>query len=432
MAERARGPVVVVVLVSTLFVAVSILFASATSSSRIASNARDLHWANAALGTAALARVAAAQVVIFADLAEKGLATTATVDAAAAELAETTAFLRDLAADAPAYFHGGLDPLIRVLEVDPVDVASVDDAYLAVLAPLGVHMDTLESTIRDSEATAQLFSGAIRFAVTLILPGLAILVYRRRAAAQVREARTVIEAEREADRRVALAKDQFVAGMSHELRTPLTGIYGFSELLLDSPPDAAADRELVTVINAEAAELSRMVEDFIALSRIDGPGFEVNAAPTDLLAVAEIVAARYRRHGAVISVEGQAVHALADPRLARQALTNLVSNAVKHGGGTIRISLRSDATSVRCEVIDDGTGVDADMADRMFTRFVHESREAIITGSLGLGLAVSRELARVMGGALAYERRQGLTVFTLRLPIADQALGGRHLSVVAA
>jgi signal transduction histidine kinase len=429
MTERPRSPVVLIVAMSTAFIAVAILFANVSSSARIAGNARDLHWANATLGTATLARVAAGQLAVFAELAADGLASPTSVEVAAAELEDTTGFLRHLAAEAPAEFRGSLDDLIRALEEAPVDVAAVDAGYLSLLGPLSGHLDALEASIHDSEDRARLLSGAVRFMVTLLLPGLAIIVYRRRAAAQVREAQTMLEAQRAADRRIAQAKDEFVAGMSHELRTPLTGIYGFSEILLDSAPDATLDRELVSVINAEATELSRMVDDFIAFSRLEGPGFETTAEPTDLAAAAEGVASPFRRHGAAIAVEGDAASALVDPRLTRQVLTNLVSNAVKHGGDTIRIVVHADANTVRCDVVDDGPGVDDEMADRIFEPFVHEGREAVVTGSLGLGLWVARQLTHAMGGALSCERRDGLTVFSLSLPKAEQAPVEDHPAV---
>jgi signal transduction histidine kinase len=426
--ERNTGTIVVAVVASTVFVAVAVLFANVTASSRVAGNAQDLHWANATLGTAALARVAAGQVVIFTELADGDLDATP-VEVATAELAGSTSSLRRLAAQAPADFQGDLEPLIGLLEGRPLDIDAIDAAYRAMVVPLGAHMDALEASIRDSEAAAQLLSGAIRLLVTLILPVLAILLYRRRAAAQVRAAQIEMDAQLAADRRIAKAKNQFVAGMSHEMRTPLTGIYGFSEVLLDSPPEAEMDRELITVINTEAAELSRMVDDFIAFSHIDSKGLEAELAPTDLSTCVETVIDRFRRRGTEITVDGDADGALADPRLTEQILTNFVSNAIQHGGETIRIVLHSSATMVRCDVIDDGPGVDQAMIDRLFTRFVHDGAQVFTTGTPGLGLWVARHLARAMGGDVSYERREGLTVFSLHLPKAH--LGSAEMGPVS-
>lgn len=415
--ERNSGTIIVAVVASTAFVALAVLFANVTASSSIAGNAQDLHWANATLGTAALARVAAGQVAIFTELADAEPDSTP-VEVATAELAGSTNSLRGLAEQAPADFQGSLEPLIGLLEERPLDIDAIDAAYRTVVMPLGAHMNALEASIRDNEASAQLLSGAIRLLVTLILPVLAILLYRRRAAAQVRAAQIELEARLATDRRVAKAKNQFVAGMSHEMRTPLTGIYGFSEVLLDSPPDAEMDRELITVINTEAAELSRMVDDFLAFSHIDGTGLEAHLAPTDLSACVDAVTDRFRRRGAHVTLDGDTDSALADPRLTEQVLTNFVSNAVHHGGETIRIVLHSNATKVRCDVTDDGPGVDQAMIDRLFTRFVHEGAEVFTAGTLGLGLWVARQLARAMGGDVSYHRRDGLTVFSLHLPKA--------------
>ena len=72
----------------------------------------------------------------------------------------------------------------------------------------------------------------------------------------------------EAERTISRAKSEFVAGLSHEMRTPLTGIYGFTEVLLDSVEDEAV-LEMVRAIHEESSELARMVDDFIAMSRLD-------------------------------------------------------------------------------------------------------------------------------------------------------------------
>jgi signal transduction histidine kinase len=234
----------------------------------------------------------------------------------------------------------------------------------------------------------------------------------------VREAEVRITAQLETEREISRAKDQFVAGMSHELRTPLTGIHGFAEILLDASPNAEVDRELIRAIHAESAELRRMVDDFIVASRIQGTGVDVQISPVDVAGEAEAVAAQFRRYGAHITVTGEHPRALADRGRLRQVLVNLVSNAITHGGSTIRIELTSNERAVRCAVIDDGTGVAPKVEKKLFTRFVHDSNDALVQGSLGLGTWVARMLAEAMNGELVYRRDRDETVFELNLPLS--------------
>ncbi len=404
---------------STAFVVVAVLFANITAASRVADNARNLHWANSTLGTAALARAAAGQVGAFAELADTGLVSPRAIALARSELEETTEALQSMADEAPATASTDLTHLLALLGESPVDTDAVDAAYRSVADELADRVASLEEEIAASERTAGYVSGVVRLMVTLILPATAILLYRHRARDQVRAAAMRMEALLEAEREVAKAKDAFVAGMSHEMRTPLTGIYGFSEILLESSPEDHHDRELVIAINTEAAELSRMVDDFIAASRIDGPGLEVDLQPTDLAALSEMVAQQFRRRGAAIQVTGQADPAMCDGGRTRQILTNLVSNAVRHGGATIEIILERDDDVVLCSVVDDGEGVEPDLEERLFSRFAHEGRAVLTEGSLGLGTWVARTFAQAMGGDLTYQRRHGRTFFTLSLPPAE-------------
>ena len=105
----------------------------------------------------------------------------------------------------------------------------------------------------------------------------------------------------------------------------------------------------------------------------------------------------------------------------RQVLRNLVSNAVKHGGPNIGVFGRTTAGSYRVSVVDDGAGVSPEIADRLFDRFVHDGRGALLAGSVGLGLNIARSLSEAMGGSLVYERVGSSTVFTVSLPLAGTA-----------
>ncbi|HEX2154635.1 MAG TPA: HAMP domain-containing sensor histidine kinase [Acidimicrobiia bacterium] len=409
---------------SATVVAVVLLFVNVTTASRVAANAEELHWANATLGTAALSRTAAAQASLFSGLLEHGFASEEAAHLARNELEETTSALTELAASAQGPTAALLKDLVGELRAVPVDPDAVDVVYRQTAQLLGDRIDTLEARIADSDRLADRISGGIRLLVIVILPVTAILVYRRRTAEQLRAARVQLEAEQQISR----SKDQFVAGMSHEIRTPLTAICGFAELLVESP----GDREIAQIIHSEATELSRMVDDFIVASRIEGESLEVKPEPTDLLELVESLAERFRRRNLPITVEGEKVAALCDPGRTAQILTNLVSNAVRHGGPNVTATVRSNPSAVYCHVSDEGPAMPVEVADRLFTRFVYDGREALTTGSLGLGTWVARRLAQAMDGEISYHRRGQRTVFTLRLPTAPSALGAERPKVAAA
>jgi signal transduction histidine kinase len=109
---------------------------------------------------------------------------------------------------------------------------------------------------------------------------------------------------------------------------------------------------------------------------------------------------------------------LGDQLRIRQILRNLLSNAVQHGGPTIRIYGDEAGSRYVISVEDDGEGVPEHVAERLFTRFVHKGETPLTAGSIGLGLAVARLLAEAMGGSLDYERITGRTSFVLALPLA--------------
>lgn len=418
MAEQPGGvrTLVLAVATSAAVIAVTVLFANVTSSSRMQEHADELHHVNSTLGTAALARAAAGQAALFDDLAGRGLASPEDRELAHRELEKTTSALRELTESAPGSAGNDLEGLLAALSERPLDRSAVEARYRPAADRLSDRITFIEGEIDQSERFGNYVSATIRLLVVLIIPVAAILIYRKRASEQLRTERVKMEAQLEAEREITRAKDRFVAGMSHEIRTPLTGICGFAEVLLDSPADSPLDRETLRIIHSEAAELSRMVDDFIATSRVEGDSLEVEVAETDLTAVVSSVVDRFGRAGASIDVKAEEARALCDTGRTRQILTNLISNAVHHGGPSIRVEVVPEGATVACHVIDDGDQVPVEVENRLFRRFVYDGDEALTTGSLGLGTWVARELARAMDGDVTFHRRGELTMFTVTLP----------------
>jgi signal transduction histidine kinase len=214
--------------------------------------------------------------------------------------------------------------------------------------------------------------------------------------------------------RLHRAKDHMVATVSHEVRNPLTGVLGMAELLSTEweTLSEADRREFAGRIVHQAREATEIIEDLLIVARMgSGAELKVMAERVDLAAVAGTAVARASEPVMLVADPSMAI---ADGVRARQVVTNLVSNSVKYGGTDRRLVVGSDGGRAWVEMRDDGPGVDPEVLEGLFEPFVAaDHREAT-----GIGLAVSRALARAMGGDLVYRREGGWTIFRLDLPAA--------------
>ncbi|MEX2280755.1 MAG: PAS domain S-box protein [Acidimicrobiia bacterium] len=231
-------------------------------------------------------------------------------------------------------------------------------------------------------------------------------------------AQKLLEAQQE---EVIRSKDEFIASVSHELRTPLTAVRGFAEILHDQHANlgAAEHAEMIAAIASESADVSDIVEDLLVAARSDIDQLTIAVKPVPLDPVVRETSERVRwAHKSVtLEVDGDAV-ALADPLRLRQILRNLMGNAVRYGGDSIRVTARQVDGAVLIEVLDDGQGISEQFREEIFAPYRRAHDRAGLAGSVGLGLAVSRRLARLMGGDVAYSHDGTWSTFTLRLPVS--------------
>ena len=202
------------------------------------------------------------------------------------------------------------------------------------------------------------------------------------------------------------SKDRLMATLSHELRNPLSGVVGFSSILTaewDSMDDATR-REMAGDIAAQVGDMSSLLDDFLTFNVDSSLNVE-----DGLLEIADVLE-NLDLTGVRVEVD-EALTARGDALRIRQVIRNLVRNADRHGGSTriLRTELRDGIVAV--QVRDDGPGVPEEVCKRLFEPFSHGSK----SGSLGLGLAVSRKLALAMRGDLDYRREGDITVFELQL-----------------
>jgi PAS domain S-box-containing protein len=226
------------------------------------------------------------------------------------------------------------------------------------------------------------------------------------------------------------AKAEFLANMSHELRTPLNAIAGYADLLLlgvRGPLSEAAQGD-VERMRRSGQYLLSLINDILNFAKIEAGqlSYQLGDVPVAamLADVETLVSPQVSQRGlAYASLQADEVLARADAEKARQIVLNLVTNAIKFTdpGGRITVSYERDGDAVRIHVADTGRGIPEEQIGRIFDPFVQVDRHLTADSQqgVGLGLAISRDLARAMGGDLAVRSEEGRgSTFTLTLPAA--------------
>ncbi|HWL33124.1 MAG TPA: PAS domain-containing protein [Gaiellaceae bacterium] len=231
------------------------------------------------------------------------------------------------------------------------------------------------------------------------------------------------------ERAVEQLKSDFVSTVSHELRTPLAAIYGAAMTLQRSDVELNDVQEagMLGVISGESERLARIVNDILLASRLDSGAATVEISRTDAGELARGVLAAAEAHlpadvELVLSVPERGPQVAADPDGLRQVLVNLVENAVKYSpnGGRVEVELEPTDGRVRFAVRDRGLGIPASEHERIFEKFFRlDPNLSRGVGGTGLGLYISREIVRRMGGRIRVESEPGRgSTFSFELPLA--------------
>ena len=211
---------------------------------------------------------------------------------------------------------------------------------------------------------------------------------------------------------------RFSANVSHELRSPLTSVLGTAELL-EGGRERLPEREagLVTVLVHQVRRMSHMLLDLLEISRIssdDPPQWE----SADLAALCRDVAAQRGVDPSVVVGDEPTVRT--DARRLERIIGNLIDNAQQHAGGVVQVLIQRDSGSVRILVDDAGPGIDEGIRERLFEPFTRGESHGHTDGA-GLGLAIVREQAVILGGDVTVETSPaGGARFVARLPISEE------------
>ncbi len=229
------------------------------------------------------------------------------------------------------------------------------------------------------------------------------------------------------------AKSLFLANMSHEIRTPMNAILGFAQVLGRDPSLGQIQRESLAVIQRSGEHLLTLINDILDMAKIEAGRLTLQPAPFDLhpllTEIESFFALRARDKGLDLSLEVDDLPQLlvGDKQRLRQILLNLLSNAIKFTErGSVCLRVEREGARIRFSVSDTGVGMDRDELARLFQPFSQTTSGHRLQEGTGLGLALSHEYVRLMGGELTLTSTPGLGScfrFSLPLPTADAGEG---------
>ena len=214
------------------------------------------------------------------------------------------------------------------------------------------------------------------------------------------------------------SKDQFIASVSHELRTPLTAVVGLAAEMSRGSTlfDTAELEEMAGLIAEQSTEVASLVEDLLVAARAEAGVLSISAKPIDLgeHVTEAIRSTPFGTHAPAIP---GGVIVDADPMRVRQIVRNLVTNSIRYGGPTVSMEVGMGRRVGYVEVCDDGPPIPEDHQAKMFEAYQRAHERVGTPDSVGLGLTVSRMLARMMGGDVTYRHDGARSRFRLSLPL---------------
>ena len=252
---------------------------------------------------------------------------------------------------------------------------------------------------------------------------------RERRAAQA----ALILAKEQADA-ANRAKSVFLANMSHEIRTPLNAILGFAQVLARDPVLNNSQRDSLATIRRSGEHLLTLINDILDMAKIEAGRMSLQSAPFDLpqllTETQAIFQQRARARGLDLTLAASVIppRVTGDAQRLRQVLINLIGNAIKFtpaGGIGLRVE-PAGADQVRFSVSDTGVGIAPDELRRLFEPFSQTASGRQQQGGTGLGLALSHQFVRLMGGQLSARSTPGVgTCFSFTLPLPAVAGAAR-------
>ncbi len=231
------------------------------------------------------------------------------------------------------------------------------------------------------------------------------------------------------------ARDEFVMTATHELRTPLTNLQAYAEALQgEEGLEVERQKEFCNVITSEAIRLGRLVDQLLTVSQMEAGSMTAHRHELEMLPMLEYAADQLRGHAEqkqmklATKLSAKLPIVIGDRDKLQAALVNLVGNAIKYTpeGGEVVLRAAVEDQWIRIDIEDNGPGIPEDEQEKVFNKFFrgNDTRDSDQRGN-GLGLAFSREIARLHGGDIELQSTVGEgSTFTLKLPIGGQSRSG--------
>jgi PAS domain S-box-containing protein len=215
--------------------------------------------------------------------------------------------------------------------------------------------------------------------------------------------------------RLQRLRDEFIATVSHELRNPIAVVLGLSGEMNDDYESFSGEerRKMIEMIARESAEAAWLIEDLLVAHHDDMSKLNLDPRPFAVYPEVEHIASVT---GVIFEIDGPGdATVMADPGRTRQILRNLLSNARRYGGDVVRVVFETQPDTVLISICDNGGPIRPELIERIFEPF-GQAGEKMQSGSVGIGLSVSRKLARLMGGDVSYRHDSNWSCFTVELP----------------
>lgn len=315
-------------------------------------------------------------------------------------------------------------------------------------------LPTFEATI-DRQTPLLLLGGGLVISALMAVAAMALMINRARAHELARSnaglqdevaVRTrllqVLEQSKEAAEAANRAKSAFLAAMSHELRTPLNAVLGYAQILQRDRTLTPRQQQGLSTIQSSGQHLLTLINDILDLSRIEAGKLDILPCPLRLhgflAVIADIVRVKAEKKSLLFRMDippDIPDGVLADEKRLRQILLNLLSNAVKFTErgqvelAVVELARQNGSVTLRFEVRDTGIGIAPEAQQRIFQPFEQVGDLTRRASGTGLGLPISRQLVRLMGGNIQLESAPGRGSrfsFELTLPVADVPAGSRN------
>lgn len=305
---------------------------------------------------------------------------------------------------------------LRSARTDPTAATrvAINEAADAMREQVNLRNDTARGREDAIRQRIDVIAAVLAF-VAFLAPVLAILAVRRERRLW-RTSNELAEAAREQAIEADLAKSRFLAVASHDMRQPLHALSLYISAL-ERRVETPEARDILTKMDRATQSLVGMFSKLLDLARVQAGAVKLELVAAPIQDVLDRIAAEHPE--SALTVTPSSAFVRTDPVLLERLLGNLVANALKHGGGKARVAVRAHEQSIDISVEDDGPGIAPEDQERIFGEFVRLGRK---TDGLGLGLAIVRRIAALLGAPLTLESKPGEGArFTVSLPRAAPA-----------